>query len=144
MSLLPPAVATRWLPSPSAVAFPGLSPPSFAARRLSPPWSLPTLPPLGRGGLLSLLCGGVGGGTTLANTRGWGVVVPGGEPLCRPPSPPAVAARRRRPPSPPAVAFHCLRPVSPPAVSVRRGVSTEFDSGGWAQSLARYCHPSIW
>ena len=55
-------------------------------------------------------------------------------------SPPAVAARHLRPPSPPA---RCLRSVSPPTV-LRLGVCTEFDSGGWTQSLAHYCHPSIW
>ena len=55
------------------------------------------------------------------------------------PSPPTISAY-----SPPPVSVRRLRPVSPLAVSVRRGVCTEFDSGGWAQSLARYCHPSTW
>ena len=91
------------------------SPSRDCLRRLSTPWSLPTLPPLGRGELLSLLYGGGGGGTTRGGGGGSGG---GGH---------SVARRRRLP--------------SPPAVESAQNFS---DSGGWAQSLARYCHPSIW
>ena len=63
------------------------------------------------------------------------------------PSLPAICAFRLCPPAPfrpPSPSARCLRSVSPPAVTVRCGVCTEFDSGGWAQSLAHYCHPSTW
>ena len=85
---------------------------------------------------------------------------------CLLPSPPAVSTRRRRrlSPSSPAVwgpgglsaavTARCLAAVCPSSptvfahcrqhwVSVVRSLHELFDSGGWAQSLARYCHPSI-
>ena len=138
MSLSPPTVAARCRRPPSP---PRSLPPVSVRRRLPGIVSAAQFrrPPsqyavefaysatIGEGGNYSPYSMGVGV-TTLPTLWGWG----GGTTLGGGGGVHSVARRRRLMPSPPAVS------------AVRRGVCTEFDSGGWAQSLACYCHPSIW
>ena len=90
---------------------------------------------LGAGGGVFCLMGGGGGGSVCRGgcvwvCVGWGGG--GGYSVCSA----GVAARQ---------CLRSRRPSSPPSArSPLYGVCTEFDSGGWAQSLAHDCHPSNW
>ena len=53
----------------------------------------------------------------------------------------SLSASRLRPPSPSSVAFRSLSPVGFAACRLRRGVCTEFDSGGWAAEPSTLLSP---